>query len=173
MLCQLRKNTRTMRPNAKESAFLDWGIIRLHTGYHLSEWANTSNPRNMGDFTMAGKDKSKYRQCIGLDWLLLGKEGKFLSKAEALAYDPAQLTGAQTCFRYQKNEENGQHLSFSPNRADPDFCVPRAVQRIKQRRGKISPLGTSSTTRESEPILLPWRQHQEHTQETGMPHLLW
>jgi hypothetical protein len=85
----------------------------------------------MADFRCAGDPDNSIYQCRPSDFTILGKGGTRLT--DEINHPEHQLGGVRITVRFQKNRDNGQLITQAANHDSPDFCIVRAVQRMKHR----------------------------------------
>ena len=126
--------------DSKARAFVDWCIVGIHMGYRGCEWLSTHKPKHATDFPRVRDhpDKPIYQVLLD-DMILIGSNGARVP--DELTHPVDDLRGTQIKVRFQKNKQNGQIVSQARNTEDPDLCVTRAVQRIKQRAARLGLCG--------------------------------
>jgi len=119
-------------PNSFQSAILDWSILGILAGFRKSEWIqDTFDFRKTSDFKR--NVDGTVTAFIANDFQLSSPSICMKSKTKCAPL-PSQL---KIRWRYQKNNQNGQIITFTRNDENPIFCPVRAAMRILQRAQRL------------------------------------
>ena len=140
MLAHMLKACRLASPDSLDAALLDWIILGRVTGARRSEWCQESQTVEMTTPNLA-HDSPEPRAFILEDF-------EFFDSSERRLYDIASaplstIDYVRIRWRYQKNNDNGQQISFKRDYTHPDVCPLLAALRIYQRAQRLQvPSGT-------------------------------
>ena len=112
-----------------DQAFFDWLAVGRYTGFRLSEWAQT---RKLTYEYVDGTEEA--RAMINSDWQCFDKDGKLLEKTPG---NLPHLYKVNIKWRYQKNGQNGETISYWRDDVDPRLCPVRAAWRILMRASRL------------------------------------
>jgi len=116
-------------PDSLNHAISDWLIVGMYTGFRLSEWAQScSTLRSLRDVA---------RNRCGLPTACLLADVQFRSASNLLlpTYDTSAMY-VQIRWRVQKNNDNGQIISFARH-PSPERCPVLAMHRIITRSKRL------------------------------------
>ncbi len=114
-----------------DDALADWMIVGLHTGYRRIEWAQEKEPKTALDFQRADDPEKSIYAVTENDLIFRDKNNRVRHDPETM--NPGEMGGIDLKWKFQKNRENGQVLTFAANHTDPSMCIVRAFVRIIQR----------------------------------------
>ena len=120
-------------PDSYDCALYDWLVLGLHTGHRKSEWCqDTTSFRNSGSFSRSIKNTST--AFIAQDFRLSYKPTPHESSSPTVPR-PNYL---EIQWRFQKNGQNGQVVSFAHNYKHPHRSPVHAAERILKRAKRLS-----------------------------------
>ena len=129
-------------PDSLLATLADFFTCGLFAGYRQSEWSqdNSTDP--------AHPDLNKYGQtaafCL-LDSTFLALGDVRITLDQALALPAIPLAATETCWRTQKNNQNGEKKRFATNFNCKTLCYVEAMRRICQRFVRIRGSRDTST----------------------------
>ena len=112
-----------------EDCFFDWLILGRYTGFRLSEWAQTR--KHTYELIEGTTDA---RAMIDDDWSYYDHTGRLIDKLQSNEH---LIYKVDICWRFQKNKQNGEIISFWRDDIDPRFCPVRAAWRITMRARRL------------------------------------
>ena len=120
-------------PNSFEAAMADWMVLGSQLGMRKSEWNQPNKYKKSGSTFELNIDNTS-KAFIAADFKIINSLSVtgINSFSDNKPYDLLQV-----CWRFQKNNDNGQVILFSKNTNNPDFCVVAAATRILQRAKKL------------------------------------
>jgi hypothetical protein len=123
------------------STLSDFFTCGLFAGFRQSEWSQdvTSDPRN--------PDKNKYGDTAAFtmrDLTFYAPGDIKVTISAALAQPNIPLSAVDTCWRTQKNSENGDKKRFATNTKNPTLCYVTCMRHIARRFVRLR--GTKDTT---------------------------
>ena len=120
-------------PNSAPSAYADWAVLSLQTGFRISEYAQTHSAqyKSLSSKVALNIDGTS-RAFIASDFKFLGHQRRPLSNNTRHLAEFVYIT-----WRFQKNGVNGEEIPFARNTIKPLFCPVRAAFRIIQRAEKM------------------------------------
>jgi hypothetical protein len=133
MVAALRRKHAGDSWDSHNQSLVDWLVIGLHTGYRRCEWAQAQEVSGKrSDFQIIEElpDRPIYA-VLPTDIVFLDPRKRAIS--DPLAVPLAQIAAIQVTWRFQKNGEHGQTVTFSANVADRDFCIVRAFLNVFRR----------------------------------------
>jgi len=110
-----------------DAAMTDWLVLGMYTGFRISEWATPNSYQSPNVFQLA-RDGS----CLAIN-------------ATDMVLSPPTATNLTVTirWRWQKNGQNGQRISFCATPNHPDRCRWAAAKRILLRAQLLNILPTS------------------------------
>ena len=124
------KNSNGANPHNLYTALGDWLILGHQSGFRRREWAQ--------DRTYLKKHKDVQRNIDGSpaafvmnDWEFRSKDNKRLNHSSDRQISHANMINVK--WRFQKNNDNGQIISYVEDNKNPVFCYVRAAKRIRAR----------------------------------------
>ena len=125
----LVQSSSKLHPDSASSAYADWAVLSLHTGFRISEYAQTHSAQHMSlKSTVATNIDGTSKAFIASDFKFLGHQRKPLAKNKRHFAHFVYIT-----WRFQKNGNNGEEIPFSKNSNKQDFCPVQAALRIVKR----------------------------------------
>lgn len=140
MLAHMLKICRLAHPDSLDAALLDWIILGRYTGARRSEWCQDSQTVEMTTPNLAHE--------VPEPKAFIAEDFEFFDSSQRLIHDASSLSTSLVAYvrirwRYQKNGDNGQKISFKRDHERPDVCPVLAVLRISQRAHRLQvPPGT-------------------------------
>ena len=121
-------------PDNIYSALSDWLVIGLQAGFRKREWAQDSSAlRKTGD-TSHNIDGTSAAFIMD-DFEFRNKNNSRLNQDSYNSIRRAPILNIR--WRFQKNNDNGQVISYYQNLEDKSFCVLQAGKRIYKRTKKL------------------------------------
>ena len=111
-----------------ESALTDWFTLAVYMGPRLSEFAQPDTVFNAHGVQRNEADDSP-KAFIPADFEFRGKGNVRLPHT----FTDSQADSLRVTWRYQKNNRNGEHITYTRNTADSSLCPVSAALRIKRR----------------------------------------
>jgi len=135
MLIHFQKLANIAHPDSYDAALFDWLLIGIFAGFWKTEWMqDTFNYTSSGTYQRVSKDGSA-RAFIASDFSF----SPFLPSQQHLAKQSTTPNGElHIKWRYQKNNQNGQQISYTHNLLKEEFSVILAAQRILQRAQRLN-----------------------------------
>jgi len=140
MLAHMLKTCSLAHPDSLDAALLDWIILGRYTGARRSEWCQDSQTVEMTTPNLA-HEVPEPKAFIAADF-------EFFDSSRHLIHDVSSSSTSLVAYvrirwRYQKNGDNGQQISFKKDHERPDVCPVSAALRIFQRAHRLQvPSGT-------------------------------
>ena len=126
-------NSANLHPDSACSAYSDWAVLSLQTGFRISEYAQTHSAQHMPlKAQVALNIDGTSKAFIASDFKFLGHHRQPVAKNKRQFAQYVYIT-----WRFQKNGNNGEEISFSRNNKRPDFCPVRAAYRIIKRAERL------------------------------------
>jgi len=167
MLNSLYKRQSSEHEDSYLSALFDWLVLGIHTGHRKSEWCQDASEFKKSN-TISKTVKNTSAAFIAADFRLSSKPSTSSSTNSNHNY-------LQIMWRFQKNGQNGQIVSFAHNNKNPHLSPVRAAERILQRAARLHqpahlPLAIYSSKSKSDSKSPP--SYLFHTQiEKSLQHL--
>jgi hypothetical protein len=120
-----RRATTAMTDDISECLY-DWIALGRYTGFRRSEWAQSRKH----SYENVNADIHEARALIYNDLLFFDHNGHIVDKASG---EPSRLFRVDIKWRWQKNGDNGQVISFWRDDTNPTWCPVRATWRICRR----------------------------------------
>jgi hypothetical protein len=135
MVNLLRQWVKDHEWDSHDKALLDWLIVGLYTGYRAIEWLQEKSCTQESDFWIA-EDVSGRRD--NLIYAVTATDVRYVTRANQQIADPLEIAvsdiaATKVRWRFQKNGEHGEEVTFASCHEDPDFCFTRAMLRILRR----------------------------------------
>ena len=105
----------------------DWLILGLQSGFQKAEWAQDRTHLNKHGTYKRNIDGSS-SAFIKSDFEFRCYKGERLDHTKLILID--EVSTVRLTWRYQKNQDNGQVISFAKDTSDPKFCSVTAALRI-------------------------------------------
>ena len=112
------------------SAIGDWLILGLQSGFRRKEWAQDKTHLSKFKDIQRNVDKSPAAFILE-DFEFRGTNNRRLDNKNSKAISRATIVNVK--WRYQKNNDNGQIISYTEDKNDPNFCYVKAAKRIRTR----------------------------------------
>jgi len=134
MLHFLHEHQLVQHPDSYECALYDWlMLLGMQTGQRKSEWCQDATEfRKQNSFSRSIKQTSL--AFIREDFLLSYKS----TPHESTSQPPHRPNYLQITWRFQKNGQNRQSVSFAHNYKHPHLSPVRAAERILTRATRLS-----------------------------------
>ena len=117
-------------PDNQYAAVADWLILGQQSGFRRSEWAqDRSHLKKYKDF-QRNVDGSSSAFILG-DFEFRGKNNSRIDQNSVYAVNRAHIVNVK--WRFQKNNDNGQIISYVEDKENPIHCYVRAAKRIRRR----------------------------------------
>ena len=113
-----------------EAALTDWFILGMHTGMRKSEWWQDRNILQKTGDVMKNRDGSSSAFVLD-DFIFEHLAGFRCNNTRTSHLQSASLV--KICWRFQKNGNNGEVLSYIINAKNPARCPIRAALQIRAR----------------------------------------
>ena len=124
------KKLKTINPHNLYSALSDWLILGLQSGFRRKEWAqDRSHLRKFNDI-QRNVDDSPAAFVLN-DWEFRSKNNERLNLTSSRYLAKAKVINVT--WRYQKNNDNGQVITYVEDTKNIDFCYIKAAKRIRTR----------------------------------------
>ena len=136
MVRLLHKHSRKHPAHSLPRAIVDWIILGRYNGARRSEWCQTTKTtyRRTRD-TMPSWPTDEAQAFIAADFVFLDCRGAVLSARDARRGTKVRYVTIQ--WRYQKNQDHGQKITFAADRKNKDFCPVLAAVRIINRAHEL------------------------------------
>lgn len=138
----LHKLAQSQKDDTCHAAIVDWVKLGRYTGFRSSEWCQTK----MNTFARITDLEGQPTQAMILtDFVFLDKNERVLT-IKHRSFDASAVAFVRICWRYQKNAQNGETITFARDDTHPSFCPVRAALRIALRAIRLgvshdTPLG--------------------------------
>ena len=135
-LCSLETNNDSLL-----HVLWDFHLMGLYGGFCQSEWSQDSNSNpNKPDQNHQGQTEAFTLE----DFSFLAPGDVIVTMEHAIAAPEIALSAVDTCWRTQKNKQNGEKKNFSAN-AITSNCYMSAVRRICQRFVRLQGRNNTAT----------------------------
>jgi len=134
MLSYLHRIATTSHPDSYNAAIFDWMLLGLFAGFRKTEWMQDSHfYKSTGTYQKVPKDGSA-RAFIATDFSFSP-----FPPSQSHLVQTSHTTDGQLHikWRYQKNGQNGQTISYNHNLHNEEFSVVLAARRILQRAQRL------------------------------------
>jgi len=134
MLVYFHKKSLLAHPDSYDAAIFDWLLIGIFAGFRKTEWMqDTSHYRSTGTYQRVPKDGSA-RAFIATDFQFspLPPSQRHLTQTSTPQFGQLHIT-----WRFQKNSQNGQSISYTHNFLKEEFSVVSAADRILRRAQRL------------------------------------
>ena len=126
----------TSHPDSLTAAMADWSILGQQSGFRSSEWSQPhSNLTLPLDAPITRNIDNSATAFIASDFTLRDKHQRPLKFS--LDLDPNRVEHVNTRWRFQKNNNNGEEITYSRSHSNPSHCYVRAVLRILARAARL------------------------------------
>ena len=136
--------------DSPECAIADWCIMGLHSGFRCSEWCQPSSKKYLElSATVKVNIDGSPTAFLASDFILKDKKKRRLPFTSKLAH--SKVVYCSTRWRFQRNGDNGQIITYSRNLVDPELCYISAILRILARAKRLklktnSPVAVATST---------------------------
>ena len=130
------KRARDADVDSFPAAMADWMVMGLATGMRKSEWAQDTSLRPTKNGYNENVDGS-CRAFIFEDFSFERENIKLKKPNKTSLQVRKTFDVLRIRWRYQKNGDNGQEITFSRNIKNPEKCVVQAAQRIVDRAERL------------------------------------
>ena len=118
-------------PDSSTRAIVDWVLLGRYAGFRAAEWSQTTRTKFARISHWPGKPS---RAMTRSDFTFLGQGERHLSHSNINERLVRYLT---ITWRYQKNRQNGQQVTFGDDPDSPDYSATRAAIRIYHRSKRL------------------------------------
>ena len=140
MIQHLITQSHSSHQDSPECAITDWSIMGLQSGFRCSEWCQPHSNKYLPlSASITNNIDGSAAAFIASDFVLKDKKKRTLTFTTNL--DHSKVVYCSTRWRFQKNGDNGQIITYSRNPHDPELCYISAILRIfaRAKRLKIKP----------------------------------
>ena len=130
MLEHWRKLAQWAHEDSFQAAFYDWMVIGLHTGCRKSEWCQDTYDYKLFHQIAVNPDQSS-KAFVASDFKLHNNPNGSKTN-QSNEYEFVQIK-----WRFQKNGDNGQQISFAHDHKNASFSPVLAAQRILARAERL------------------------------------
>ena len=128
-----QKRASTAHQDSFDDAFFDWMVIGIQAGFRKSEWVQDSHHfRSTGQFSLNRDGSSKAFLASDFSFTPLSPAQKLNHPSSSTPHSQVNLT-----WRFQKNNQNNQRISFNHNFSNESFSPVLAAQRILDRARRL------------------------------------
>ena len=132
MMHLLHKHTKKHPKNSLPQALFDWIVVGRYTGARRAEWCQTSRTTFQPiKKVMPEWPTDEAQAFLYEDFVFLDHNGKRLGRRAARRGTKVHYVVIK--WRYQKNGEHGQEITYARDRKNTTFCPVRAIIRIINR----------------------------------------
>ena len=136
MTNHLIKQASKASPDSSAAAIADWSILGQQSGFRSSEWSQPHSNQTLPlDAPITRNVDNSATAFIASDFTLKDKRNRPLKYSPTL--DPDTVEHVDTRWRFQKNNNNGEQITYSRSHSDPTHCYVRAVLRILARAARL------------------------------------
>ena len=128
MMHILYKGIQSRPPHSLPKALFDWIVLGRYTGFRQAEWCQTTQTRFKRIVTWPGKPSLAFTFA---DFVFLDKNGQRLYGRKAL--NSQRVHYVIITWRWQKNKDHGQQITYAKDLDNPTFCPVLAAVRIAHR----------------------------------------
>lgn len=129
-------------PLSLHKALEDWLILGMHAGFRLSEWAQACSRLRSTKDIARNKDSTPTAFTLA-DFSFMNENSQRLDSVPNLADETPAFVNIR--WRVQKNNNNGEVLTFAKNDVHIHHCPVRACLRIVSRHTDLSKHTSSET----------------------------
>jgi hypothetical protein len=138
MMYWLHAKASAAHPDSSIAAIVDWTILGRYAGFRKSEWCQSSK----SDYARIEHWPTPQPPLafIASDMVFLGHREERVRTTPRSTDMQSLLTligYVEICWRHQKNNQNGEKISFARDDDKPDFCPVRAALRIILRAQRL------------------------------------
>ena len=132
MMHLLHKHTKQQPENSLPRALFDWIVVGRYTGASRAEWCQKSQTtfQTIRD-VLPEWPTDEAQAFLAKDFVFLDRHGRRLSKREARR--GTKVHYVVITWRYQKNLDHGQEITYARDRKNKTFCPVAAMIRIISR----------------------------------------
>ena len=136
MVQQLHSQSRLSHLDSPECAITDWSIMGLQSGFRCSEWCQPHSNKYLPLTASVTKNiDSSAAAFIASGFVLKDNKKRKLIISSSL--DKSKVVYCSTRWRFQKNGDNGQIITYSRSHDDPELCYVSAILRILARAQRL------------------------------------
>ena len=137
MIQSLIDSAKLTSPDSASSAISDWAVIGIQTGNRSSEWCQAKGTLFMSTTaTFTLNIDGSPTAFLAEDIWLFSSTKRPLAFTSGLTWLLVQYV--DVCWRYQKNNDNGQVITYTRNFKNPECCVIEAFLRVLDRHTRLS-----------------------------------
>jgi len=129
MLEHWRSLAKWAHRDSLQATFYDWMVIGMHTGCRKSEWCQDTYDYKLFTQIALNPDNTS-KAFVASDFILHNDATSDTPLTHGFNY-------VKIKWRYQKNGDNGQTISFAHDHKNPSFSPVLAVQRILERAERL------------------------------------
>ena len=132
MMTFLHEHIQKEKDNSLPKALYDWIVLGRYTGHRCAEWCQTTKTtfRRLEDWP-----DQPAQAFLVTDFVFLNKSGRRLSHRQVL--NGTHVHYVKITWRYQKNGDHGQEITYARDYANPAFCPVLAAVRIIRRANSL------------------------------------
>ena len=124
MLAMFLARSKSGTPDGLEDCFHDWLALGRYTGFRKSEWAQTNKHTYETITSVASRPA---RAVIASDFVFYDDAGHLVPQSTTSLSTPTRV---DIRWRFQKNGDNGQIVTFCQDSVHPAWCPVLAAWRI-------------------------------------------
>ena len=135
MVSHLLAKQKTLHPDSRDAAIIDWIILGRYTGFRAIEWCQerVASYRKIDHPTWVGPDS----------YAFIAEDFTFYDKGQCPIYDLSAATIDDVHFvkirwRKQKNDSNGETIPYEKDEEFLALCPVYAAFRIRQRAQRLN-----------------------------------
>ena len=117
-------------PDNMYSSIGDWLVLGLQSGFRRKEWAQDKLFLNKHKDIQRNVDHSPAAFILN-DFEFRGVNNVRINNNSYKEINKATIVNVK--WRFQKNNDNGQIISYTEDKNDPNFCYVKAAKRIRNR----------------------------------------
>ena len=134
ILLQAQKERNIGHRNGLYSAVGDWATMGLQSGFRKSEWAQ--------DNVSLRRDKDVQRNVDGTSKAFISSDFNFKDDAGKHVRSTTQVSMAaaktvDACWRFQKNGDNGQQITYAKDIVHKERCFVTAAKNVVSRASRL------------------------------------
>lgn len=133
MIAWLLTQQKTEAEDSLTAAIIDWIILGRYTGFRRSEWCQTSATKFARKEDVPGRPPEAI--ILG-DLVYLDKDERVLDPTNK-RFCASVVEYVQITWRWQKNNDNGEKITYARDRALPSLCPVLAALRITARAHRL------------------------------------
>ena len=116
------------------SVISDWGTMGLQSGFRKSEWAQDNGSLRRDKDVQRNVDGTP-KAFLSSDFQFKGDAGKHVRSTTQVSMAAAQTV--DTCWRFQKNGDNGQKITYAKDDVHKKRCYVTAAKNVVSRAARL------------------------------------